>query len=34
MIKRRDDVHKLYVSRKKEGRGLTNIEDKFDTSIQ
>ena len=30
----RDDVDKLYVPRKKGGRGLTSIEDGVDTSIQ
>ena len=28
----RDDVDRLYVSRKEEGRGLTSIEDSVDTS--
>ena len=30
----RDDVDKLYVARKEGGRGLTNIEDSLDVSIQ
>ena len=30
----RDDVDRLYVSRKEGGRGLTSIEDNVDTSIQ
>ncbi len=30
----RDDVDRLYVSRKEGGRGLTSIEDSVDTSIQ
>ena len=30
----RDDVDRLYVSRKEEGRGLTSIEDSVDASIQ
>ena len=30
----RDDVDRLYVPRKKGGRGTTGIEDSFDTSIQ
>ena len=30
----RDDVDRLYVSRKEGGRGLTSIEDTVDTSIQ
>ena len=30
----RDDVDRLYVSRKEEGRGLANIEDNVDASIQ
>ena len=30
----RDDVDRLYVSRKEGGRGLTNIEDSVDASIQ
>ena len=30
----RDDVYKLYVSRKEGGRGLANIEDSVETSIQ
>ena len=30
----RDDVNRLYVSRKVGGRGLANIEDSVDTSIQ
>ena len=30
----RDDVDKLYVSRKEGGRGLARIEDSVDTSIQ
>ena len=30
----RDDVDRLYVSRKEEGRGLTGIEDSVDASIQ
>ena len=30
----RDDVDRLYVSRKKEGRGLASIEDGVDASIQ
>ena len=30
----RDDVDRLYVSRKKEGRGLASIEDSVDASIQ
>ena len=30
----RDDVDRLYVSRKKGGRGLTSIEDSVDASIQ
>ena len=30
----RDDVDRLYVSRKKGGRGLANIEDSVDASIQ
>ena len=30
----RDDVDRLYVSRKKGGRGLTNTEDSIDASIQ
>ena len=30
----RDDVDRLYVLRKEEGRGLANIEDSVDTSIQ
>ena len=29
----RDDVDRLYVSRKEGGRGLASIEDSFDTSI-
>ena len=29
-----DDVDRLYVSRKKEGRGLANVEDSVDASIQ
>ena len=29
----RDDVDRLYVSRKEGGRGLVNIEDSFDASI-
>ena len=30
----RDDVHRLYVSRKEGGRGLASIEDSVDASIQ
>ena len=30
----RDDVERLYVSRKEGGRGLASIEDSVDTSIQ
>ena len=30
----RDDVDRLYVSRKEEGRGLAKIEDSIDGSIQ
>ena len=30
----RDDVDRLYVSRKEGGRGLASIEDTVDTSIQ
>ena len=30
----RDDVDRLYVPRKEGGRGLSNIEDSVDTSIQ
>ena len=30
----RDDIDRLYVSRKKGGGGLANIEDSVDTSIQ
>ena len=30
----RDDIVKLYVSRKKGGRGLASIEDNVDTSFQ
>ena len=30
----RDDVDRLYVSRKEGGRGLASIEDSIDTSIQ
>ena len=30
----RDDVDRLYVSREEVGRGLANIEDKVDASIQ
>ena len=30
----RDDVDRLYVSRKEGGRGLANIEDSVDASIQ
>ena len=30
----RDDVDRLYVSRKQGGRGLTSIEDRVDASIQ
>ena len=30
----RHDVERLYVSRKEGGRGLANIEDSVDTSIQ
>ena len=30
----RDDVDRLYVSRKQGGRGLTSIEDSVDASIQ
>ena len=30
----RDDVDRLYVSRKEGGRGLANIEDSIDASIQ
>ena len=30
----RDDVDRLYVSRKEGGRGLSSIEDSVDTSIQ
>ena len=30
----RDDVNRLYVSRKDGGRGLTSIEDSIDASIQ
>ena len=30
----RDDVDRLYVPRKEEGRGLASIEDRVDTSIQ
>ena len=30
----RDDVNRLYVSRKEGGRGLTSIENSVDTSIQ
>ena len=30
----RDDVHRLYVSRKEGGRGLASIEDTVDVSIQ
>ena len=30
----RNDIDRLYVSRKKEGRGLANIEDSVDTSIR
>ena len=30
----RDDVDRLYVSRKERGRGLASIEDSIDTSIQ
>ena len=30
----RDDVERLYVSRKEGGRGLTSIEDSVDASIQ
>ena len=30
----RDDVNRLYISRKEGGRGLTSIEDSFDASIQ
>ena len=30
----KDDVERLYVSRKEAGRGLTSTEDSVDTSIQ
>ena len=30
----RDDVNRLYVSRKEGGRGLTNIEESVDASIR
>ena len=30
----RDDIDRLYVSRKKGGKGLASTEDSFDTSIQ
>ena len=30
----RDDVDRLYESRKAEGRGFVNIEDRVDASIQ
>ena len=30
----RDNVDRLYVSRKEGGRGLANVEDSVDTSIQ
>ena len=30
----RDDVDRLYVSRKEGGRGLVSIKDRIDTSIQ
>ena len=30
----RDDVDRLYVSRKEEGRGLPSVEDSVDTSIR
>ena len=30
----RDDVDRLYVARKEEGRGLANTEDSVDASIQ
>ena len=30
----KDDVDRLYVSRKEEGRGLASIEDSVDASIQ
>ena len=30
----REDIDKLYVSRKKEGRGIASIEDSIDASIQ
>ena len=30
----RDDIDRLYVSRKEGGRGLTSIEDSVDASIQ
>ena len=33
-LRHRDDVDILYVSRKKEGRGLVSIEDSVDASIQ
>ena len=34
VLHHRDDVDRLYVSRKEGGRGLTSIEDTVDTSIQ
>ena len=33
-LHRRDDVDRLYVSRKEEGRGLASIEDSVDASLQ
>ena len=33
-LRPRDDVDRLYVSRKEGGRGLASIEDSVDTSIQ
>ena len=33
-LHRRNDVNRLYVSRKKGGRGLASIEDSVDISIQ
>ena len=33
-LHRRDDVNRLYVSRKEGGRGLASIEDSVDASIQ
>ena len=33
-IRLRDDVHRLYVSRKEGGRRLANIEDSVDASIR